>query len=111
MLAAMTPISNRLDPQAAAEMLGPSSPWRVSDARGGILSLDLVFPDFAHAFAFMTQVALMAEKRDHHPEWSNVHARVSIVLTTHDEGGLTMKDIEMAHGIEEACARLGGVTR
>ena len=53
----------------------------------------------------MTQVALAAEKCDHHPEWSNVYNRVAIVLTTHDAGGLSMKDIELSRCIDELHAR------
>ena len=64
-----------------------------------------MFDDFTQAFSFMTQVALAAEKRDHHPEWSNVYNRVAIVLTTHDAGGLSMKDIELSRCIDELHAR------
>ena len=58
------------------------------------------FADFSAAFAFMTRVALLAEKADHHPEWSNVYNRVNIVLTTHDAGGLSARDAEMAAAID-----------
>ena len=54
------------------------------------------FADFSAAFAFMTRVALKAEKMDHHPEWFNVYSKVDVVLSTHDAGGLTMRDIELA---------------
>ena len=54
------------------------------------------FPDFNAAFAFMTRVALLAEKMDHHPEWFNVYNKVDVTLTTHDAGGVTPKDIAMA---------------
>lgn len=57
------------------------------------------FTDFSEAFAFMTRVALQAEKADHHPEWSNVWNRVDITLTTHDAGGLSQRDVEMAGAI------------
>jgi 4a-hydroxytetrahydrobiopterin dehydratase len=58
------------------------------------------FADFSEAFAFMTHVALIAEKADHHPEWSNVYNRVEITLTTHDAGGLSQGDVDMAGAID-----------
>ena len=58
------------------------------------------FADFTHAFAFMTRVALLAEKADHHPEWFNVYNRVDIRLTTHDAGGLSTRDVALAAAID-----------
>ncbi len=58
------------------------------------------FHDFNAAFGFMTRVALLADKMDHHPEWSNVYNRVSIKLTTHDAGGLSLRDIKLAQAID-----------
>lgn len=58
------------------------------------------FTDFVEAFGFMTRVAILAEKADHHPEWSNVYNRVEILLTTHDANGLSTRDIDMAGAIE-----------
>jgi len=78
--------------------------WTFDEARGAI-SRRYVFADFTQAFAFMTQVALAAEKSDHHPEWSNVYNRVDMVLTTHDAGGLTAKDIGLARVAEAAAER------
>lgn len=80
--------------------------WEYQDIRGGVIRRDFTFIDFIQAFGFMTQVALYAEKRDHHPEWSNVYNRVSILLTTHDADGLTMKDIELATKIDELASSI-----
>ena len=66
------------------------------------------FTDFAAAFGFMAEIAIHAEKRDHHPDWSNVYNRVSIVLTTHDSGGLTASDLDLAALVISAVARAGG---
>jgi 4a-hydroxytetrahydrobiopterin dehydratase len=70
--------------------------WSHDSARGGTLSRQFVFKDFRQAFGFMTQVALMAERMDHHPEWSNVYNRVAITLTTHSAKGLTANDFALA---------------
>ncbi|MBC7521208.1 MAG: 4a-hydroxytetrahydrobiopterin dehydratase [Sandarakinorhabdus sp.] len=59
-----------------------------------------VFADFVQAFGFMARVALLAEKADHHPEWSNVYNRVDIRLTTHDAGGLSTRDFALARAID-----------
>ena len=58
------------------------------------------FTDFSQAFGFMTRVAMIAETRDHHPEWFNVYNRVEITLTTHDAGGLSLRDVKMARKID-----------
>jgi 4a-hydroxytetrahydrobiopterin dehydratase len=73
--------------------------WRLRDDTLAIVR-QFKFADFSQAFAFMTRVALIAEKRDHHPEWSNVYNRVEISLTTHDAGGLSERDVAMAKGID-----------
>ena len=72
--------------------------WAVVE---GKLHRALDFPDFVHAFGFMSSVALVAEARNHHPEWSNVYAKVLIDLTTHDAGGITAKDTALARTIDE----------
>ena len=95
---------NRLDVGPTSELLASLPQWQLKPERGGLLWREFVFADFTQAFAFMTQVALMAEKRDHHPEWSNVYNRVAITLTTHDVGGLSMNDIELATLIDGAAA-------
>ena len=66
---------------------------------GDTLHRELVFADFSEAFGFMTRVALLAEKRNHHPDWSNSWNKVSIDLTTHDAGGLTENDVGLAEAI------------
>jgi 4a-hydroxytetrahydrobiopterin dehydratase len=81
--------------------------WSRADDPRPALSRTLIFKDFNAAFGFMTRVALMADKMDHHPEWSNVYNRVSVVLTTHDAGGVTGLDIKMARFIDEAAQFMG----
>ncbi len=76
--------------------------WRASTGERPAIERSLKFKDFNAAFGFMTRVALMADKMDHHPEWSNVYNRVEVLLTTHDAGGVTALDIEMARFIDEA---------
>jgi 4a-hydroxytetrahydrobiopterin dehydratase len=66
----------------------------------GRLRREWRFPDFSQAFAFMTRVALLAEKADHHPDWSNGYGCVTIELVTHDAGGLTRLDFELAEAID-----------
>jgi 4a-hydroxytetrahydrobiopterin dehydratase len=69
---------------------------------GGKLRREFTFKDFSEAFAFMTRVALLAEKRNHHPEWSNVWNRVAIELTSHDAGNIvTDKDRDLAEAINQ----------
>ena len=87
------------DTEREAVMAGLSD-WTVR-ADGLAIVRSFRFADFSEAFAFMTRVALLAEKADHHPEWSNVWNRVEITLTTHDAGGLSRRDIDMARAIDE----------
>ena len=65
------------------------------------ISRELVFRDFNEAFGFMSRVALLAEGRNHHPNWGNVYNRVSITLSTHDLGGLSNLDVELAAAIDQ----------
>jgi 4a-hydroxytetrahydrobiopterin dehydratase len=71
------------------------SGWTAVADRDAI-SKTFVFADFDAAFGFMARVALMAAKMDHHPEWSNIYNRVEVVLSTHDAGGVTSQDVQMA---------------
>ena len=71
------------------------------DPSAAALRRSFKFRDFGEAFGFMTRVALAAEKADHHPEWSNVWNRVDIALTTHSDGGITWKDLDLAKSIDE----------
>jgi 4a-hydroxytetrahydrobiopterin dehydratase len=75
--------------------------WTYASSDGGSIRRKWVFKDFAQAFAFMTHVALLAQEADHHPEWSNVYNRVEITLRTHDAGGLSIKDIDLAKRIDQ----------
>ncbi len=98
-------MTNRIDP---AEALKGLPLWRVDEGEREAIARSLTFADFNAAFGFMTRVALLADKVDHHPEWSNVYNRVQVLLTTHDAGGVTQRDIDMARFIDEAAATLGG---
>ncbi len=60
------------------------------------------FEDFAEAFGWMSRIAIIAEKMDHHPEWFNVYNRVDVTLTTHDAGGVTARDVALAEAMEKA---------
>ena len=87
-----------LTPSELAAALRELPGWEL---RAGKLHRELTFADFGEAFAFMTRVALEAEKRDHHPNWSNVWNKVVIDLSTHDAGGVTRSDVELARRMEE----------
>ena len=89
----------KLDPAARAAALKELSHWREVPGRDAI-ARKFEFANFSEAFAFMTRAALLAEKMDHHPEWSNVYNKVDVTLSTHDAGGVTEKDIAMARAME-----------
>jgi len=94
----------KLTSESAAPLLAALPAWQHNEQRGAI-SRTFVFGDFAQAFSFMTQIAIEAEKRNHHPEWSNVYNKVAVTLTTHDAGGLTRRDTDLARYADEAFSR------
>ena len=77
--------------------------WTVQD---GKLHREFKFADFAHAIGFMTVAAIGIEKANHHPEWFNVYNRVRVDLTTHDSGGITQKDADLAQTLEKIAGKL-----
>lgn len=77
--------------------------WSVEN---GKLHREYKFPSFVQAFGFMTQVALLAERAAHHPEWFNVYNRVVVDLTTHEAGGITQKDLDLAREMEQIASRM-----
>ena len=84
--------------------------WRLADGREAI-TRKYQFVDFDAAFAFMTRVALLAAKTDHHPEWFNVYNKLDVTLATHDAGGVTQKDIDLAIAMDGYAALMSGGAR
>ena len=89
----------QLDEDERAAALDQLGEWDYDEARDAI-TRQFMFADFVEAFGFMTRVAILAEKADHHPEWSNVYNRVEVLLTTHDAGGLSTLDVALAKAID-----------
>jgi 4a-hydroxytetrahydrobiopterin dehydratase len=89
----------KLDDAARSALLARFPEWTHEPGRDAI-TRQFKFADFAQAFGFMASVAIIAEKMDHHPEWSNVYNRVDILLTTHDADGLSDRDAKLAEAIE-----------
>ena len=94
---------HKLSAEQAADQLRTLPQWTL-DAQLGAITREFVLTDFMQAFAFMTQIAIAAEKHNHHPEWSNVYNKVHITWTTHDVQGLSDHDIRMAHRCDQAFA-------
>lgn len=88
---------SRLATQEVEQALAALDGWSV---REGKLHRQFRFADFSAAFAFMTRAAMRAEQLDHHPDWSNVYNRVTVDLHTHDVGGITRLDIELASALD-----------
>lgn len=82
---------------AVSEALAQLSDWRGDESA---IRRDFLFADFNEAFAFLTRIALLSEKMNHHAEWSGVYNQVHIRLSTHDAGGVTERDIKMAKAID-----------
>lgn len=95
----------KLDGEARREALAALDGWSEAGDRDAI-TRSFRFRDFNAAFGFMSRVALMAEKMDHHPEWFNVYNRVDVTLATHDAGGVTDLDVRLARFMDEAARTL-----
>jgi len=93
-------MARTLTAEARADALAKLPGWRDVDGRDAI-TRKFVFSDFNEAFGFMTRVALVAEKMDHHPEWTNVYKTVEVTLATHEAGGVTARDIALATAMEQ----------
>lgn len=89
----------RLDEAARARLAAELPQWRMAEGRDAI-HREFRFRDFSEAWGFMSRVALLAEAQNHHPEWSNVWNRVEVLLTTHDAGGLSARDLRLARAID-----------
>lgn len=92
-----------LDAAARAALAADLPGWHLVEGRDAIRRA-FRFRDFSEAWGFMARVALLAEAQDHHPEWSNVWNRVEILLTTHDAGGLSARDLRLARAIDALLA-------
>lgn len=90
----------KIDPQTLQNTLADLDGWEISDTQNAI-SKSFKFKNFNEAWGFMSRIACLAEKMDHHPEWSNVYNRVNITLTTHDAGGISERDLAMAKKIDD----------
>ena len=96
-------MADKLTGTTREKALADLSGWSECEDRDAIRKT-FAFPDFGEAFAFMTRIALAAERLDHHPEWFNVYNRVEVTLSTHDAGGVTGRDIELAALMDRVAA-------
>ena len=92
-------MTGRLGEAERATALAGLDGWMPVEGRDAITKV-FTFGDFQEAFAFMTRTALLAERMNHHPEWSNVYRTVTVTLTTHDANGLTERDISLAEAMD-----------
>ena len=98
-------MAQKLDDAARTAIPARLPGWRTADGRDAIQKT-FKFKDFNEAFGFMARAALVAEKMDHHPEWANVYNRVTVDLTTHDAGGISAKDFELAGLLDSFAEKL-----
>jgi 4a-hydroxytetrahydrobiopterin dehydratase len=95
-----------LAPEPRTKSLAGLSGWQDVPGRNAVTKT-FVFADFNAAFGFMARAALVAEKMDHHPEWSNVYKTVAVTLATHDAGGVTELDIKLAAAMDRIAGEVG----
>jgi 4a-hydroxytetrahydrobiopterin dehydratase len=93
-------MAQKLDSAARKSALAKLNGWSEVSGRDAI-TRKFTFKNFNEAFGFMTRAALVAEKMDHHPEWSNVYKTVDVTLSTHDAGGLTELDVKLAEAMDK----------
>lgn len=96
-------MADKLTQEESKVALAKLPEWKMVEGRDAIIR-EFKFPNFNAAFAFMTKVAMLAEKIDHHPEWSNVYNKVEVKLTTHDAKGITALDVKMAEFMDANAA-------
>ena len=93
-------MAKKLESKERNKILKTLKYWKKTRGRDSI-EKNFIFKDFTSAFSWMTKIALIAEKMDHHPEWSNVYSTVNVRLTTHDQNGITRLDVALADVMEE----------
>ncbi len=100
-------MTSKLTPAERTALAAEIPGWTPEPKRDAITKT-FVFADFVQAFGFMAQAALIAERMDHHPEWSNVYKTVNVLLTTHDANGLTRKDVDLARSMDRIARGIAG---
>ena len=97
-------MANKLSVKTRTESLLKLRGWKKTRGRDSI-EKEFIFKDFISAFSWMTNISLLAEKMDHHPEWFNVYNKVSVTLSTHDAGGITQLDIKLATAMDRSAKK------